>query len=89
MLNRLLNIPYPWELGLMLLVLHAALLAEPGSGWALAAMMAHYGLFLIWQPIWRTEQKLSPVAVLLFLVVGIVLLTWPSTGGCWRSGMHC
>jgi signal transduction histidine kinase len=75
MLNRLLNIPYPWELGLMLLTLHAALLAEPGSGWALAAMMAHYGLFLIWQPIWRTEQRLSPAATLLFIVVGIVLLT--------------
>jgi signal transduction histidine kinase len=59
----------------MLLALHAALLADPGSGWALAAMLGHYGLFLIWQPIWRTEQKLSPVAVLLFLVVGIVLLT--------------
>lgn len=74
MLNKLLAIPYPWELSLMLLALHAALMAEPGSGWALAAIIAHYGLFLLWQPIWRTEQPLNPIAALLFIGGGLILL---------------
>lgn len=74
MLKKLLAIPYPWELSLMLLALHAALMAEPGSGWAVAAMMAHYGLFLLWQPIWRTEQQLNPLAALLFVGGGLILL---------------
>ncbi|MFM9912975.1 MAG: ATP-binding protein [Methylophilaceae bacterium] len=74
MLDRLLAIPYPWELSLMLLTLHAALLADPGSGLALAALTAHYGLFLLWQPIWRTEEQLSPATAGLFLVGGIVLV---------------
>jgi hypothetical protein len=74
MLKKLLAIPYPWELSLMLLTLHAAMMAEPGSGWALAAMIAHYGLFLLWQPIWRTEQPLNPMAALLFIGGGLILL---------------
>jgi len=74
MLQRLITISFPWELSLMLLTLHAALLAEPGSGLALAALTAHYGLFLLWQPIWRTEEPLSPATAGLFLVGGIVLV---------------
>ncbi len=74
MLKKLLAIPYPWELSLLLLTLHAAMMAEPGSGWALAAMIAHYGLFLLWQPIWRTEQPLNPMAALLFIGGGLILL---------------
>ena len=74
MLKRLLSIPYPWELSLMLLALHAALMADQGSGWAIAALIAHYGLFLLWQPIWRTEQPLNPVATLMFIASGLILL---------------
>jgi signal transduction histidine kinase len=74
MLKRLTSIPYPWELSLMLLALHGAMMAEQGSGWAIAAMIAHYGLFLLWQPIWRTEQPLNPMAALMFLGGGLVLL---------------
>lgn len=74
LLKKLLSIPYPWELSLMLLALHATMIAEPGSGWALAAMTAHYGLFLLWQPIWRTEQQLNPATILMFLGAGLVLL---------------
>lgn len=58
----------------MLLALHGAMMAEQGSGWAIAAMIAHYGLFLLWQPIWRTEQPLNPMAALMFLGGGLVLL---------------
>lgn len=58
----------------MLLALHGAMMAEQGSGWAIAAMIAHYGLFLLWQPIWRTEQPLNPMAALMFLGGGLILL---------------
>jgi signal transduction histidine kinase len=74
LLKKLLSIPYPWELSLMLLALHGAMIAEPGSGWALSAMIAHYGLFLLWQPIWRTEQRLNPAAAFMFLGAGLILL---------------
>jgi signal transduction histidine kinase len=52
----------------MLLALHAALAWEMSAWWARALLLAHFGLFLMWQPVWRGERAIdAPYAV---LVVG-------------------
>jgi signal transduction histidine kinase len=70
--------PQQWAMGMILLVLHGVLLGGPGSAWVGALMMVHYGLFLLWQPIWRGEQQLGRVASLLFMACGGLLLLWLS-----------
>lgn len=82
MINRLnhmlTSMPRQWGMGMMLLVLHGALLGGPGSAWVDALMMMHYGLFLLWQPIWRGEQRLGWLPALLFVACGGFLLLWLS-----------
>lgn len=63
-----------WELALMLLSLHAVLLWGFDDVVDRTIMLCHYGLFLLWQPIWRTNDKLSPPAAILFLIAGISLI---------------
>jgi nitrogen-specific signal transduction histidine kinase len=55
-------------LALMLLSLHAFLIwDETDKDLAHAIFLCHYGLFLMWQPIWRSSEKLSkPSAVVFF-----------------------
>lgn len=65
-------------MGMMLLALHAVLLGGPGSLWVDALLMVHYGLFLLWQPIWRGEQRLGWLSAVLFLAFGGFLLAWLS-----------
>lgn len=75
--NKLLaSMPRQWGMGMMLLVLHGVLLGGPGSAWVDALMVVHYGLFLLWQPIWRGEQHLGWVAAVLFVACGGLLLLW-------------
>ena len=61
-------------LSLMLLALHGALALELGDPLAQALLVSHFGLFLIWQPVWRAEQKLMPGHVALILVGGTLLV---------------
>ncbi|MCW8955431.1 MAG: hypothetical protein OQL09_00985 [Gammaproteobacteria bacterium] len=67
-------------LGLMLLTLHFALtelLTNPLLGSSL--LLIHLGLFLIWQPVLNTEQKInySAIAVSLVLIFALFyLLNW-------------
>ena len=63
-----------WELALMLLSLHAVLLWGFDDIVDRTIILCHYGLFLLWQPIWRTNDKLSPPAAILFLIAGISLI---------------
>jgi hypothetical protein len=63
-----------WWLGLMLLTLHGALAWWPGDGWARALLLAHAGLFLLWQPLWRGERRLGAGSALVLLLGGIGLL---------------
>lgn len=58
----------------MLLSLHAVLLWGFDDIIDRTVMLCHYGLFLLWQPIWRTNDKLSPPAAILFLIAGISLI---------------
>ena len=60
-------------LALMLLSLHAFLIWGDGtSALQHAFFLCHYGLFLLWQPVWRSTEKLSKPAVIIFIAIGLV-----------------
>ena len=61
-----------WSLGLMLLALHAALAWGIEEWWARAFLLAHFGLFLLWQPVWRGESDVEPRQA--FVVIGVAFL---------------
>jgi signal transduction histidine kinase len=62
-------------LPVMLALLLGALLQPPGSGFAKALFVAHFGLFIIWQPFIEGAQRLSlrALAGLLLVLVGITV----------------
>jgi len=67
--------PQLW-LGLMLLSLHAALAWGINDWWPRAFMLAHFGLFLMWQPVWRGERNIEPRYAFLVVVVGFMFSAW-------------
>jgi signal transduction histidine kinase len=56
----------------MLLSLHAALAWGIQDLWPRAFLLAHFGLFLMWQPVWRGERKIESRYALLVVVVGFL-----------------
>ncbi len=46
-------------LALMLMLLHSAVWWDFGSYLSRSLLLAHLGLFLIWQPVWRRDQRLE------------------------------
>lgn len=68
-----------WLLAGMLLSLHMALAWGVGAWWSSAALLVHLGLFLLWQPVWRSENRLSLSHVVLVLLGGgALILFWHS-----------
>lgn len=66
---------YPqWWMGSMLLALHAALAWDIQEWWARAFLLAHFGLFLLWQPVWRGERDVELRHALLVVLVGVLLV---------------
>ena len=65
--------PQIW-MGLMLLTLHAALGWGIEAWWARAFLLAHFGFFLMWQPVWRADEALSPLSALGVMGVGALLV---------------
>lgn len=61
------------SLGLMLLTLHVVLLWGFDGYLQKAFLICHYGFFLLWQPIWRTQASLSLYASALFITGGLLL----------------
>jgi signal transduction histidine kinase len=57
----------------MLLALHAALAWDITEWWARAFLLAHFGLFLLWQPVWRGEREIELRHALLVVAAGVVL----------------
>ena len=62
-----------YALALLLLSLHGVVLWGFDSALTKTLLLMHYGLFLLWQPIWRGEQKLTPATALLFTIGGALL----------------
>ncbi|MRR50499.1 MAG: sensor histidine kinase [Rhodocyclaceae bacterium] len=61
-----------WLLMAQLVLLHLTLMAGPASALGRSLMMAHLGLFVLWQPFVGGEKKLAREHVMmLFVVVGI------------------
>ncbi|MEO8039279.1 MAG: HAMP domain-containing sensor histidine kinase [Betaproteobacteria bacterium] len=65
-------------LALMLLALHFALIVDLGSGASRALLLTHFGLFLLWQPVWQGTQRLEPRRVVLLVAGGALLVWWSS-----------
>ena len=67
-------------LALMLLALHAAVMFEAEATVTRAFLLAHYGLFLLWQPLVRSEARIEPrLALPVFAMAALLVLvdsTW-------------
>ena len=61
-------------LSLALLALHGALLLELADPLARALLLSHFGFFLLWQPLWRGEQKLVPGQVGLIIAAAVLMI---------------
>ncbi len=60
-------------LGLMLLALHAATAWGIGSAWSSGLLLAHFGLFLMWQPLWQGDGELRASQAVLAVLYGVLL----------------
>ena len=69
--------PQRW-FGAMLLAMHAALGWGIDSLFSRAMLLVHFGIFLIWQPVWRGERNLDSRQALLVVIVGLLLAGWNS-----------
>jgi len=71
--------PGRW-MALMLLALHAAIVADVDSAVTRAFLLAHYGFFLLWQPLIRSETRIEPrLAIPVFAMAALLVLvdsTW-------------
>lgn len=65
--------PQIW-LGTMLIALHAGLAWDFQSMWSRAFLLAHMGLFLIWQPMWRGEDNLGSRHVVLIVLIAVLMV---------------
>ena len=67
-------------LALMLLSMHAFLIWGAQAAYLQRAFfLCTYGLFLLWQPVWRSAEKLSKAAITLFISVGLIgffIINW-------------
>jgi hypothetical protein len=61
-------------LSLTLLALHGALMLELADPLAKALLLSHFGFFLLWQPLWRGEQKLIPGQAILIIGAAVLLI---------------
>jgi len=66
--------PGRW-LALMLLALHAAVVLDADATLTRAFLLAHYGLFLLWQPLVRSEARIEPrLALPVFAMAALLVL---------------
>ena len=63
-------------LALMLILLHLAIWGDVGDALTRSVMLAHLGLFLLWQPLWNSELRLKWSSGLIFLLAAIAFVVW-------------
>ena len=68
-------------LALMLLGLHVALVFGIDSALSKAFLLFHFGCFLLWQPVWRGEQKVYVGQALLIVGAAALLVASRTAGG--------
>lgn len=62
-----------WTVLLMLATLHLALTGGLSSFASRALLVSHFGVFLLWQPVFRRDSKLSPAVILAIVICGTLL----------------
>ena len=65
-----------WLSLVLLLTLHGALWLGLGHPLARPLLFMHLGFFLVWQPLWRSETRLSTVRSFAILVWSLLALIW-------------
>lgn len=65
-------------LALTLLALHGALMLGIETPASKALLISHSGCFLLWQPVWRSEQKLYPRQAALIVGAAVLLVALES-----------
>src|SRR5438105_15050717 len=63
----------------MLALLHVAVFRGVADPWARALLLAHFGVVLLWQPLLRAEQRVSPLQGFILALVafaGMLQLDW-------------
>jgi len=73
-ISRALTRARPWVVLAMLLALHAALVAKPGSDFQRIWLMVHFGLFLLWQPFIAAERELEVFSIVLLVAITAAIL---------------
>src|SRR5258708_17397788 len=58
----------------MLVLLHVAAMRGPEDFWARGLMLAHFGLFIMWQPFMQAERRLTPSQALAIIAIGLCIL---------------
>src|SRR5688572_19729053 len=66
------------SLAFMLLALHASVAWGIEEWWPRAFLLAHLGLFLLWQPIWRGEREIKARHAVAVVAVACLLVGWQS-----------
>lgn len=78
-----------WLLLAMLLTLHGTLLFGVDSPWVYPLLLAHLGLFLLWQPLWRGEREVGGGAQALIVLAAGAAMFWLSwwVMAFWLTGL--
>ena len=78
-----------WLLPAMLWLLHGALLLGVQSPWVRPLLLAHLGMFLLWQPLWRGERRVGTGALVIIAIAAAAALLWLSwwTVAFWLTGL--
>jgi signal transduction histidine kinase len=78
-----------WLLLAMLGLLHGALMLGVKSPWASSLLLAHLGVFLLWQPMWRGEREVGRRALAFIALAAAVAVFWLNwwTIAFWLTGL--
>jgi signal transduction histidine kinase len=67
-------------LALMLMVMHVAVWWDFADAVSRSLLLAHLGLFLLWQPMWSRERRLGIQGTFVFALVTISFIAWLNWG---------
>ncbi len=65
-----------WLMLVMFALLHGVILLGLDSPWAHPLLLAHFGLFLLWQPLWRGEREVGRAALVLIVLIAAIAMFW-------------